>query len=130
MASIYATAVISVQDPSDPSTLMYVADGFQSIAHATLMIDPSKPRCLVYSPVDGVIGTNVFTLFTAANVGEIRTAARTQSPTAQERNRINQWLIDGGFSELTPDDISWLDVFHRAARQVNPGMHLDNVFAI
>lgn len=38
---------------------------------------------------------------------------------------INTWLAAGGFQQLPAGAVSWWDVIHFVARQVNPAADLD-----
>lgn len=131
MATVYGTSVIATTDPTDPDITMYKVSGFDGIPHATLMIDPVKPRALVYSPIDNVTGADVRSLLTAAGgMAEIKAAAQATAPSQKQRNDLNTWLSGGGFDQLTSAQVNWWDIFHYAAWQVNPAMNLDNIFVV
>lgn len=93
--------------------------------YAVLMVDHTKGRALIVSPSDTLSGTGIVKLLTGTSVGDLRTKTRSTGPTNAQRTTINNWLAAAGYSPLPASAVTWSEVIHAIARQVNPTADLE-----
>jgi hypothetical protein len=119
MASVYLVNVIGDGVTMDTAYRPDVPDG---TVYTCLMLHPAKMRALILSPTDAIVGAT--RLVQAADVPALRAKAKTTSPTAAQRTTIQTWMTANGYGTL-PAGVTWAQVIHFIARQVNPAADLD-----
>lgn len=127
MASIYAARTIGTGEGND-----YIrAEGFDTYAHVTLMIDQTRSRnALVLSPVDGVTAPSLLTLLTAPTVADLKARLLAETPSSAERNTMDRYagLNGANLAGLTAEQVTWWDCLVYLSRQINPVADLDQTF--
>lgn len=91
-----------------------------------------KRKAMVESNSDGVAHPGVLDIITAPTAAQLVALMRVQFPTNQERNRFNNWWsfsypTSEGFQPV-PAGLSWYDSLTFAARQINPGIKIEDTF--
>lgn len=122
MSSIYLCDVVG--DGQSPATA-YRPDLPAGANFVALMVHEGKRKAVVLADDDTLSGTGVRRLVTAPTVTQLRAQARTTNPTATQRSVVANWLSANGYAALPASAVSWLDVIHHVARQVNPAADLD-----
>lgn len=120
MTSVYLSNVIG--DGASPDTA-YRPD--VTGAYTCLMIHEAKRRAVIVSPSDTLSGTGITKLLTGTSLADLRSKARGSNPTNPQRNAVGNWLAANGYAPLPASAVSWWDVTHHVARQVNPAADLD-----
>lgn len=88
-----------------------------------LMIDGPAGRCVIVSPSDSLTGTGILLLATGSTWDDLAANTRQTSPNNPTRNQINNWLTTAGYQPISAG-MTWDEVIHFVARQVNPAANL------
>lgn len=85
-------------------------------AFACLSVDPVRLRAVVIGP-DTAPGE---ALVSGTDMASLRSNASSSGPNTPRRNAINALLTSAGYNALPAGTLTWVDVIHHIARQVNP----------
>lgn len=116
MTAVYLTNVIGDGGP----TSAYRPD--VAASYACLMIHEAKAKAVIVSPSDTLPGA--IRLLTGTNLADLRAKAATTNPTSAQRTAVANWLSTNGYAPLPAAAVTWLDVIHHVAHQVNPAANL------
>jgi hypothetical protein len=90
---------------------------------ACLMLDEITGRCVIVSTDDAISGAGVLLLATGATWETLEANTNQTSPNTPKQNQINTWLTSMGYEPIV-DGMTWTEVVHFIARQVNPAADL------
>lgn len=120
MPSIYLANVTGDGQSTDTAWRPDIPTG---TPFACLMVDEIAGRCVFVSTDDALSGTGILLLATGATWDDLEATTNQTSPNNPRRNQINTWLTDAGYQPITPE-MTWTEVVHFIARQVNPAADL------
>jgi hypothetical protein len=97
--------------------------------YACLMIDTSvKMKAIIASPSATVTGTGITLLLSGSTWETLYANGNQTSPNNPQRNNVNTWLTTNGYQTISAG-MTWTQVVHFIARQVNPAADLSQTFA-
>jgi hypothetical protein len=119
MATVYmCNAVLDARGRLVPA-------GFTNKPYSSLFLDKVTMRGMVVSSDDGITGSGITPLRTAATWAELSSQAKVDAPSNAQKNAVNNWLTSGGYTVLTTTaGANWYDTVEYMARQVNPSADL------
>jgi hypothetical protein len=119
MPSVYLTNVTG----DGVSTFTAHRPDIPAASFACLMIDETSGRALIVSPDNSLSGSGVLLLASGATWEEMEASTRQTKPNPPKLSQINTWLTSSGYQPVT-SDMTWNEIVHFIARQVNPAADL------